>query len=72
MTEDCNGECHLCRVSHISPYAEFHFTGANVINFCYPFTTFYYPFQVLDSRVDYWPYLQTLDLAGKACQGQTL
>jgi hypothetical protein len=28
-------------------------------------------FQVLLSSVSYWPYLQTLDLAGKAFQEQT-
>jgi hypothetical protein len=27
--------------------------------------------KVLHSRVGSWPYPQTLDLAGKACQGQT-
>jgi hypothetical protein len=27
-------------------------------------------FQVLHSRVGSWPYPQTLDYAGKACQGQ--
>ena len=29
-------------------------------------------FQVLHSRVGSWPHPQTLDLAGKACQGQML
>ncbi len=29
-------------------------------------------FQVLHSRVGPWPYPQTLDLTGEACQGQTL
>jgi hypothetical protein len=29
-------------------------------------------FQVLNSRVGIWPYPQTLDQAGKDCQGQTL
>ncbi len=28
--------------------------------------------QVLHSEVGPWPYPETLDLAGKACQGQTL
>jgi hypothetical protein len=27
---------------------------------------------MLHSEVGYWPYPQTLDEAGKACQGQTL
>jgi len=29
-------------------------------------------FQVLHSRIGFWPYPQTLDRAGNACQGQTL
>jgi hypothetical protein len=29
-------------------------------------------FQVLHLRVRFWPHPQTLDQAGKACQGQTL
>ncbi len=35
----------------------------------YPSGTY---FQVLSSNVGYWPYPQTLDYAGKACQGQIL
>ncbi len=30
------------------------------------------PVQMLHSKVGFWPYLQTLDKAGKARQGQTL
>jgi hypothetical protein len=30
------------------------------------------PIQVLHSKVGSWPYLQTFDKPGKACQGQTL
>jgi len=30
------------------------------------------PLKVLHSTVGRWPYPQTLDLAGKACQGETL
>ncbi len=48
--------------------------GTGCANTCIPpsFPEPTLPFQVLHSRVDSWPYPQTLGQGGKACQGQTL
>ncbi len=59
-TEHCYAVCQLCSVSVVQTV-----TYETFLKVLQEWNTF----QVLHSRVGAWPYPQTLDWTGKACQG---